>query len=168
MPNQNSHSNNNAVDGEQPAPLRLAGETMEQSFDRIAREAQRLRVDPDNLLAHSIPRIWGHSAEHLYMHGNHQANNSTSYYKITHNPQYRNGTSGSGQRSSSGQQTSSASGAVTSNGNASRQPNPGAQRDDSSWNTASPHAQNTRAGTWNGRDQPGGANFQSERRGSYQ
>ncbi|TGO22072.1 hypothetical protein BPAE_0183g00050 [Botrytis paeoniae] len=74
---------------------------------------------------------------------------------------------GSGQNSSSARQASNGSGAVTSNGNASRQSNPGAQRDNSSWNIASLHAQNTRTSTWNGRDQPGGANFYRDVRGGY-
>ncbi|KAF7917869.1 uncharacterized protein EAE97_012007 [Botrytis byssoidea] len=157
MPNQDSQSNNNAADGEQLPPIRLAGESMEQSFDRVAREAQRSRVAPDSLLAHSIPRVWGNSAERVHMHGNPQANNNASCYVVTANPQYRSGTS-----------TSHGSGVVTSNGNASRQSNPGAQRDDCGWGTASPHAQNTRTSAWNGRDQSGGANFHSERRGDYQ
>lgn len=57
---------------------------------------------------------------------------------------------GGGQNTSSAPQASSGSGAGTSSGTASRQSNPGAQRDNSSWNNASQHAQNTRTGTWNG------------------
>ncbi|TGO33694.1 hypothetical protein BHYA_0231g00060 [Botrytis hyacinthi] len=168
MPNQNNHSNNKAVDGKQLPPIRLPGESMQQSYDRIARGARGLREDPDSLLAHSIRRPWGNSAEHLHVHSNHQGNNSTSCFEITANPHYRSGTSSSGQHSPSAQQTSIGSGAVTSNGNASRQSNPEAQRDNSGWNTASPHAQNTGTSTWNGRDQPGGENFKSDDSGGYQ
>ncbi|TGO53597.1 hypothetical protein BOTNAR_0291g00180 [Botryotinia narcissicola] len=131
MPNQNSQSNNNAADGEQLPPIRLAGESMEQSFDRVAREAQRSRVAPDSLLEHSITRVWGNSAERVHMHGNPQANNSTSCYVVTSNPQNRSETSSSGQHSSSARQASHGSDAVTSNGNALRQSNTGARRDDS-------------------------------------
>ncbi|THV48346.1 hypothetical protein BGAL_0254g00180 [Botrytis galanthina] len=168
MPNRSNSNDQNKAQGDRLTPLYLAGETMKQSFDRIEREAQRLRVDPDSLLEHSIPRIWENSAERLYMPGNRQANNSTSCYEVTSNPQYRSGTSSSGQHSSSGQQASHGSGAVISNGNASRQSNPGAQRDNSGWNTASPHAQNTGTSAWNGRDQPGGENFQSYGRSGHQ
>lgn len=145
MSNQNGHSNNNAVDGEQLPPIRLPGETMEQSFDRIANKARELGVHPDSLLPHSTHHMWGNSAAHL--RSDCQANNSTSSFDITVNPQYRSGTSsmsltflswnitdiklGSGQHSSSGQQASHGSDTVTSNGNASRQSNPGGENSQS-------------------------------------
>ncbi|TEY61404.1 hypothetical protein BOTCAL_0169g00080 [Botryotinia calthae] len=97
-----------------------------------------------------------------------QANNNTSCFDVTFNPQYRSGTSGSGQHSSSAQQESHVSIAMRSNGNGSHHSSAGAQRDNASWNVANSHAQDTRTSAWNGRNQPGAANFQRDGRGGYQ
>ncbi|KAF7867551.1 uncharacterized protein EAF02_009742 [Botrytis sinoallii] len=141
---------------------------MQQSFRRIAGEARELGQHPDRCLAHAPRNVWGKSAKHFHVPSDPQADGSTSGFDLTFNPRYGNGTSGisltfiswnitdiklvGGQNTSSARQASSGSGAGTSSGNASRQSNPGAQRDNSSWNNASTHGQNTRTGTWNGRN----------------
>ncbi|KAF7945086.1 hypothetical protein EAE96_009866 [Botrytis aclada] len=170
MSNQSNRNDNNAECGRKFPPICLPGETMQQSFDRIEREAQQLGVRPDNLLEYSTTRLWPNSAAHppdrLHLRSDGQANNSTAFIEITYNPQYRSGTS-SGRHFSSGQQASNGSGAARSNGDASRQSNARAQNDNSSWNTASPHAQNPRTSAWTVRDQSGGANSQSNGRGGH-
>ncbi|KAF7914636.1 uncharacterized protein EAF01_001042 [Botrytis porri] len=96
---------------------------MQQSFDRIKRQARELGGDPESLLAHSTPRLRGsaaaHSPDRIHLCRDRQADNSASCFDIAFNPQYENGASGSGQHSSSARQASSGSGAVTPSGDAS-------------------------------------------------
>ncbi|KAF7925781.1 hypothetical protein BELL_1118g00030 [Botrytis elliptica] len=125
MSNQNNSNDANKAQGEKYPTLRLPDETMPQSFDRLAREARELGVHPDIHLANATRN----SARRFHVPSDPQADGSTSGHAITVNPQDGNGTSGGGQNTSSAPQASSGSGAGTSSGNASRQSNPGAQRD---------------------------------------